>query len=106
MKQRDGCAYYSTLHHGRQHTIEVGVYQPRAVRPSARYEHAERPAHRARAALIRLRLPDYQRLLERRCCWKQSEQYTGLSPRGTNGTWASLPHEAQIAVCISRGLLL
>ena len=32
----------------------------------------------------------YQRLLERlddwRCCWKQSEQYTGLSPRGTNGT--------------------
>ena len=46
----------------------------------------------------------YQRLLEleRRCCWKQSEQYTGLSPRGTKGTWASLPHDAQVVVCISR----
>jgi hypothetical protein len=46
----------------------------------------------------------YQRLLAlaRRCCWKQSEQYTGLSPRGTKGTWASLPHDAQVVVCISR----
>jgi hypothetical protein len=52
----------------------------------------------------------YQRLLERlddwRCCWKQSEQYTGLSPRGTNGTRASLPHDAQVALCISRSLRL
>src|SRR5262249_48870936 len=48
----------------------------------------------------------YQRLLARRCCWKQSEQYTGLSPRGTKGTCASLPHDAHVVVCISRGPLL
>ena len=29
-------------------------------------------------------------------------RYTGLSPRGTNGTRASLPHSEQMAVCISR----
>ncbi len=39
-------------------------------------------------ALQILQLANYQRL-ERRCCWKQSSQYTGLSPRGKNGTLAS-----------------
>jgi hypothetical protein len=50
----------------------------------------------------------YQRLEDesRRCCWKQSEQYTGLSPRGWKGTLASLPHDAQTVVNISRGPLL
>jgi hypothetical protein len=35
-------------------------------------------------------------------CWKQSEQYTGLSPLGWNGTWASLPQLEQVALNISR----
>ncbi|GAC1556532.1 MAG: hypothetical protein NVS2B7_32110 [Herpetosiphon sp.] len=55
----------------------------------------------------RLRLKDalfYQREFVRdvRLLWKQSEQYTGLSPRGTNGTCAGLPHDEHVVVCISR----
>jgi hypothetical protein len=46
-------------------------------------------------------LPTYQ-LDERRCGWKQSEQYTGLSPRGWNGTRASRPQLAQVAEYIWR----
>src|SRR6266542_3116588 len=52
-------------------------------------------------ALQILQLANYQRL-ERRCCWKQSSQYTGLSPRGRNGTLASFPQFAQVTLCISR----
>ena len=33
-------------------------------------------------------------------CWKQSLQYTGLSPRGWNGTRASLPQLEQVALYI------
>jgi hypothetical protein len=33
---------------------------------------------------------------------KQSEQYTGRSPRGWKGTWASLPHWLQVTLNISR----
>lgn len=33
---------------------------------------------------------------------KQLEQYTGLSPRGSKGTWVSLPHSAQVAEYIWR----
>ena len=38
----------------------------------------------------------------RRRALKQSLQYTGLSPRGRNGTIVSTPHWAQTAGCISR----
>ena len=34
---------------------------------------------------------------------KQSEQYTGLSMRGLNGTWAWFPQEEQMATKYSRG---
>ncbi|HEX4014670.1 MAG TPA: hypothetical protein VHX17_12410 [Candidatus Cybelea sp.] len=34
---------------------------------------------------------------------KQSRQYTGLSPRGLNGTSATPPHWLHVAVNISRG---
>jgi hypothetical protein len=37
---------------------------------------------------------------------KQSLQYTGRSPRGSKGTWASRPHDAQVAENIWRGPLL
>jgi hypothetical protein len=33
-------------------------------------------------------------------CWKQSLQYTGLSPRGWKGTRASLPQLEQVALYI------
>jgi len=36
-------------------------------------------------------------------CWKQSLQYTGLSPRGWKGTRASLPQLEQVALYIWRG---
>jgi hypothetical protein len=81
-----------------------------ATPASARYEYYTTPE--SNSGLLDTRRPlmfysagqAYQRLLAlaRRCCWKQSEQYTGLSPRGTKGTWASLPHDAQVVVCISR----
>src|SRR5205823_14172775 len=35
-------------------------------------------------------------------CWKQSEQYTGLSLLGWNGTCASLPQLEHVALNISR----
>jgi hypothetical protein len=34
---------------------------------------------------------------------KQEEQYTGLSPLGWNGTWASCPQLEHVAENISRG---
>ncbi len=39
---------------------------------------------------------------ERGAGLKQSEQYTGLSPRGSKGTCASLPHWAHVAEYIWR----
>jgi hypothetical protein len=35
-------------------------------------------------------------------CWKQAEQYTGLSPLGWKGTLASWPQLEQVALNISR----
>jgi hypothetical protein len=38
----------------------------------------------------------------RGCGWKQSLQYTGRPSRGSNGTRAGLPHEAQFTVKVFR----
>jgi hypothetical protein len=40
-------------------------------------------------------------VLPRRCS-KHVEQYTGLSPLGWNGTWASWPQLEHVALNISR----
>ena len=34
--------------------------------------------------------------------WKQSRQYTGRAPVGTNGTWVGLPQFEQTTSCITR----